>query len=70
MAAVASGWAVIGLDNSYARIEELNCVHGPVEGIYNETLTGALQSGSYRASSNFDVISSADVLTICISTHP
>jgi len=68
MAAVESGWSVIGLDNSSARVEKLNGGQSPVEDISNETLANALQSGSYRASSNFEDISNADVVTICVPT--
>lgn len=68
MAAVESGWTVIGLDNSSARVEKLNGGQSPVEDISNETLANALQSGSYRASSNFEDISNADVVTICVPT--
>jgi UDP-N-acetyl-D-glucosamine dehydrogenase len=68
MAAVESGWTVIGLDNSASRVENLNQGQSPVEDISNETLANALKSGSYRASSNFEDISNADVVTICVPT--
>ena len=68
MAAVESGWQVVGLDNSTARVEELNSGHSPVEDISSETLSNALKSGSYRASSNYEDISNADVVTICVPT--
>jgi UDP-N-acetyl-D-glucosamine dehydrogenase len=68
MAAVESGWQVVGLDNSATRVEELNRGHSPVEDISNESLANALKSGSYRASSNYEDISNADVVTICVPT--
>lgn len=68
MAAVESGWTVVGLDNSASRVESLNRGHSPVEDISNETLSHALKSGMYRASSNFEDISDADVVTICVPT--
>ena len=68
MAAVESGWQVVGLDNSATRVEELNRGHSPVEDISNESLSNALKSGSYRASSNYEDISNADVVTICVPT--
>jgi UDP-N-acetyl-D-glucosamine dehydrogenase len=68
MAAVESGWEVVGLDNSASRVENLNRGQSPVEDISNETLANALKSGSYRASSNFEDISNADVVTICVPT--
>jgi UDP-N-acetyl-D-glucosamine dehydrogenase len=68
MAAVESGWQVVGLDNSTTRVEELNSGHSPVEDISNESLSEALKSGSYKASSNYEDISNADVVTICVPT--
>ena len=53
MAAVESGWTVVGLDNSASRVENLNRGQSPVEDISNETLSNALKSGRYRVSSNF-----------------
>jgi len=68
MAAVESGWTVVGLDNSASRVKNLNGGQSPIEDISNETLANALKSGSYRASSNFEDISNADVVTICVPT--
>jgi UDP-N-acetyl-D-glucosamine dehydrogenase len=68
MAAVESGWQVVGLDNSTTRVEELNRGHSPVEDIGNDTLSSALKSGNYKASSNYEDISNADVVTICVPT--
>ena len=68
MAAVESGWTVVGLDNSASRVENLNRGQSPVEDISNETLSNSLKSGRYRVSSNFEDISNADVVTICVPT--
>jgi len=68
MAAVESGWKVIGIDNSTTRVEDLNRGHSPVEDISNETLSNALKSGSYKASSNYEDISNANVVAICVPT--
>ena len=68
MAAVESGWKVVGLDNSATRVAELNRGHSPVEDISNDTLSSALKSGSYKASSSYEDISNADVVTICVPT--
>lgn len=68
MAAVESGWTVVGLDNSASRVENLNRGQSPVEDISNETLSNALKSGRYRVSSNFEDISNADVVAICVPT--
>jgi UDP-N-acetyl-D-glucosamine dehydrogenase len=68
MAAVESGWKVIGLDNSSSRVEELNRGRSPVEDISDESLSNALKSGSYKASSAYEDIANADVVTICVPT--
>ena len=68
MAAVESGWKVIGLDNSMTRVEALNLGQSPVEDISNETLSNSLETGNYKASSNYEDISNADVVTICVPT--
>ena len=68
MAAVESGWSVVGLDNSMTRVEALNRGQSPVEDISNETLSNALETGNYKASSNYENISNADVVTICVPT--
>jgi len=68
MAAVGSGWKVIGLDNSMTRVEALNLGQSPVEDISNETLSNSLETGNYKASSNYEDIRNADVVTICVPT--
>ena len=68
MAAVESGWRVIGLDNSSSRVEELNRGLSPVEDISDESLSNALKSGSYKASSTYEDIANADVVAICVPT--
>ena len=68
MAAVESGWEVVGLDNSTTRVKDLNSGLSPVEDISNETLANALKSGSYKASNNYEDVSNKDVVIICVPT--
>ena len=68
MAAVTAGWNVIGLDNSESRVNTLNKGRSPVEDISDLTLSSALKSGKYKATSNYSDISNADVVTICVPT--
>ena len=68
MAAVTAGWNVIGLDNSESRVDTLNKGRIPVEDISDLTLSSALNSGKYKATSNYADISNADVVTICVPT--
>ena len=68
MAAVESGWNVVGLDNSTTRVKDLNSGLSPVEDISDETLANALKSGSDKASRNYEDISNTDVVIICVPT--
>ena len=68
MAAVTAGWNVIGLDNSESRVDTLNKGRITVEDISDLTLYSALNSGKYKATSNYSDISNADVVTICVPT--
>ena len=68
MAAVTAGWNVIGLDNSESRVNTLNKGRSPVEDISDLTLSSALKSGKYKATSNYSDISNADVVIICVPT--
>jgi UDP-N-acetyl-D-glucosamine dehydrogenase len=68
MAAVNSGWIVIGVDNSDAKIAQINKGSSPVEDIKDAQLQEALASGSYTATTDFSFVSSASVVTICVPT--
>ena len=68
MAAVSAGWTVIGVDNSDAKITQINSGSSPVEDIKDTQLQGALANGSYRATTDFSFVSNASVVTICVPT--
>ena len=68
IAAVNAGWTVIGIDNFEAKVVRINSGESPVEDISNAQLAAALNSGSYRASTDFSEVAQASVITICVPT--
>ncbi len=68
MAAVDAGWTVIGIDNSEAKVAQINSGKSPVEDISDIQLQTALASGAYRASVDFSSVAKAAVITICVPT--
>jgi len=68
MAAVDSGWSVVGIEKSENRVNQLNSGSSPVEDIADERLAKALSTGKYTASNNPADVSFASVVTICVPT--
>jgi UDP-N-acetyl-D-glucosamine dehydrogenase len=68
MAAVEAGWTVIGIDNLAAKVDAINGGSSPVEDISDEQLKAAIETMSYRATTNFSEVSKASVITICVPT--
>ena len=68
MAAVDAGWAVIGIDNHKARVAQINSGLSPIEDISGEQLRVAIESGAYKATSNYSSVSEASVIAICVPT--
>jgi UDP-N-acetyl-D-glucosamine dehydrogenase len=68
MAAIRSGWTVIGIDNSIERVRGINSGQSPVEDVSDEELDAALSSKLFIASSDFSEVSKASVVTICVPT--
>lgn len=68
MAAVDAGWAVIGIDNHKVRVGQINSGLSPIEDISNEQLRVAIESGAYKATSNYSLVSEASVIAICVPT--
>jgi UDP-N-acetyl-D-glucosamine dehydrogenase len=68
MAAVDAGWAVIGIDNFEAKVVQINSGSSPVEDISDAQLQAAIANGSYRATSEFFMVSQASVVIICVPT--
>lgn len=68
MAAVDAGWTVTGIDNSEAKVIQINSGSSPVEDISDVRLQAAISKGAYRATTDFSTVSQASVITICVPT--
>lgn len=68
MAAVDVGWTVIGIDIFEAKVTQINSGSSPVEDISDSQLQAALNSGAYKATSDFSEVAHASVITICVPT--
>ena len=68
LAAVDSGWTVIGIDNFEAKVSQINSGSSPVEDISDEQLQSAIAKGVYKATTDFSTVSHASVITICVPT--
>ena len=68
MAAVDAGWLVIGVDNSEAKVIQINSGSSPVEDITDAQLQAAIAKGAYKATTDFSAVVQASVITICVPT--
>lgn len=68
MAAVDAGWSVIGIDTFEAKVDQINAGSSPVEDISDTQLQAAIARGTYQATTDFSMVSSASVITICVPT--
>jgi UDP-N-acetyl-D-glucosamine dehydrogenase len=68
MAAVDSGWRVIGVDNFAAKVTQINGGSSPVEDVSDGQLQAALSSGAYKATIDFSEVALAEVITLCVPT--
>lgn len=68
MAAVDSGWTVIGVDSLEAKVIQLNGGYSPVEDVSNVQLKSAIDNGLYFATTDYSLVSTAKVITICVPT--
>jgi UDP-N-acetyl-D-glucosamine dehydrogenase len=68
MAAVDSGWTVIGVENSPTKFAGISAGISPVEDVASAKVQSALGSGAYRISSNSSVVAEASIVVICVPT--
>ncbi len=68
MAAIDAGWTVIGVDNIAAKVSQINKGSSPVEDISDSQLQIAIAKGAYRATTEFELVANASVITICVPT--
>jgi UDP-N-acetyl-D-glucosamine dehydrogenase len=62
------GFRVIGLDIDETRVAQLNDGQSYIEDVPSETLQSLLESGRFRATTDYDVLKDADVVIICVPT--
>ena len=68
MAAVDSGWIVIGIENSQVKFAEISAGVSPVEDVASSKVATALASGAYRISNSASAVSQASIIVICVPT--
>jgi UDP-N-acetyl-D-glucosamine dehydrogenase len=68
MAALSEGWRVIGIDSSESKVHQINAGESPVEDISNVTLSHAVISGKYMATTDFQEVHQANVVVLCVPT--
>lgn len=66
--AAEAGWNVVGIDLDKTKVEKLESGVSPVEDISNEQLTAVIESGLYRASSDYSSAEGFDVAVISVPT--
>lgn len=65
---LSAGFEVVGIDKSEKTVTSLNKGISHIEGITNSSIKSGIDSGKYRASSNFSEIQSAQVVIIAVPT--
>jgi UDP-N-acetyl-D-glucosamine dehydrogenase len=65
---LSAGYEVIGIDKSEKTVTSLNKGTSHIEGITNSSIKSGIDSGKYRASTNFSEIQSAQVVIIAVPT--
>jgi len=68
MAAVDAGWTVIGVDNFEAKVAQINGGSSPVEDISDTQLQASISKGAYKATTDYEAVAKASVITICVPT--
>ncbi len=68
IAAVKSGYSVVGIDVSAEKISKINSGVSPVEDIEDSQIREVLSGNKFRVSSDYIEIQDADVVLICVPT--
>ena len=68
VAAAKSGYIVTGIDIDPDKVKKLNSGISAVEDIPNIEVLEQLQSGSYKATSSYEDLKSAEIILICVPT--
>lgn len=65
---LSAGYEVVGIDKNEKTVASLNRGISHIEGISNSSIKSGIDSGKYRASSNYSEIQSARVVIIAVPT--
>jgi len=68
MELVDAGFKCIGIDVDQKRVEQLNKGESYIFDISNEQLQAAIDSGLYSATTDYETIKDADLVSICVPT--
>jgi len=68
MTAAESGWKVLGIDNSDSKVHQINSGVSPVEDVSDYQLKSVIENGSYVSSTDFTILSKAQIIIICVPT--
>ncbi len=68
VAFAATGFRVIGLDLSERRVAAVNRGHSDIPDVKSEQLAALVDAGRIEATTNYDHLSDADVVLICVPT--
>ena len=63
-----AGFTAVGIDNAPDRVAALNLGQSPTPDVPDDELAGLLASGRYRATGDFAVLETCDVVIICVPT--
>ena len=68
VAAARAGCVVVGLDNNAKRVSLLSGGISPVEDIADGDVAALIGAGTYSATTDFSVVSGAEIVAICVPT--
>ena len=65
---VKAGFTVVGIEQNAARATRVNLADNYIADVKDHELKMAVESGQFRATTDFDEISHLDVIVICVPT--
>lgn len=68
MATVEADCQVYGIDNSESKVAQINSGVSPIEDVSDSQLREMIESGRYRATTDFAVVATASTIVICVPT--
>jgi UDP-N-acetyl-D-glucosamine dehydrogenase len=68
LAFAQAGSEVIGLDSDSRRVEAINSGRSHIEDVPSSDLADAIASGRLRATTNYDTLSTANAIVVCVPT--